>query len=313
MELRLVQRVDQQLTVGMSVKLWPSLFKRAFFFLSISWALLESQNTAFCAINKDFSVDEACQITVLDADSFQAIPLVKIVTKAGILEAISPEVFKVDCAYQDSVYILAPGYQDSLMLFSPKPDTILLKKNEFTLSEVLIEGTSSGKTFILGSKNRQSDYSFGFGEFSKVGGDIATVYNNPAHKKLRVVEGRIFILLNNTLTPKDSCLDITISFYENNKNKQGKVLAENVQIQNRRKKRGWYKLIFENDFVIPKSGFIAVIEKNTHEKIELSFGANAYDSESGINTYFRKSGNEWYKVPSNSEKNYGIKFYFRVK
>lgn len=251
---------------------------------------------------------------VADNESHLLINDCKVYNRLGELQRNSLGQFAFECQTDDSLLIVASGYEFKVINCDDKKDTVFLLYNEISLEEVTITGTNKKvKYFYLGSRKKKIDFSTSYGfDFFK-NQKMITFFPNTSGKQLKIIEGYIFLTKKDTIQP-----NLLITFYENNNGQLGPELAKGVTVFDQNKKRAWFQLNLNNQKVkIPSNGFYIKIESYTEVPNTLFLGLNEYKEELNIKSYTIVN-NVWYELPltndSNEErKHFGVKFYFKVK
>lgn len=251
-----------------------------------------------------------CGIYVFDRENNTALHNAIVITKIGKCSANLNAFFKIDCEYTDSVYFECSGYEPIWIIYNLQKDTVFMQKNSILLEKIEVSAKTNSKIYILGKKNRKVDSGYGFRY--KTGLKLISIYRNPQKKTTKLIEGYIFLS-----EKKDSAPNIKVSFYNVSEGKLGAVICENIRVENSRKNRGWYKLDFsQNDrIVIPKEGFIIVVEQLEYSDNLCTIGLLEYDQTNAVDTFLIQPSGLWEKftILNKTNKHYGIKLYLKVK
>lgn len=262
-----------------------------------------------------FSQDTNQEVFIVaDFESHQLISDCKVYSKNGEIQKNSLGQFKYDCSSNDSLLIVASGYEYQVVSCIEKKDTFFLKFNQIDLEEVTISGVKKDtKQFYLGSRKKKIDvwsaYGFDFFRNQK----LITFFPNGSGKQLRLLEGYIFLDKKDTIQP-----NLLITFYVNNNGQLGEKIAKNITVYDQNKKRTWFQLNLNNQKIkIPSNGFYISIENYNETPNTLFIGLNEFKEELNIKSY-TVVNNIWYELPLSDDppeerKHFGVKFYFRVK
>lgn len=256
----------------------------------------------------------ACNFVVADSDNHQTITECSIYSRNGELNRDSDGKFTMNCNLNDSLLVIASGYEHQFIKCNRICDTVFLKTNQIELEEVTVSGQKKKtKSFYFGSRKKKLDAktAYGFDIFNKQ--KLITIFPNNTGKSLRVEEGYIFLEKIDTIQP-----NLLITFYENKNGQLGSEIAKGITVHDQDKKRTWFQLNLNDQKIkIPENGIIITIENYNLKPNTLYLGMNEYNDSLMIKTY-TVVDNVWYELPltndSNEErKHFGVKFYFKVK
>lgn len=220
--------------------------------------------------------------------------------------------FKIPCNFNDSILIHASGYEDSLLVFKQGTDTIFLLENSLELEPITVIGQSKRtKYYQIGKKNKKIDHAFGFWGINKnrnelpIDFQLVSIFPNSNGNRMKVEEGYIY------LENKDSLSNVSLTFYKNDNGKFGDLIADKILTENIKKSKGWCRLILKDKIILPKEGYIVVVQKIDLLNQNTFVGLIEYKKEMGIKSFVYLNN---LPVPTlHNFENMGVKLYFKVR
>lgn len=270
-------------------------------------------------LNSFFSFTQTqikCSFVIVDKDSRKEITECHIYSRTSELKRDSKGGFVMDCNPDDSLLIIASGYEYQFTQCNNSCDTVFLQTNQIELEEVTISGEKKkSKSFYFGSRKQKLDSktAYGFDVFRNQ--KMITIFPNNSMKSLTIEEAYVFIEKIDTVKP-----NLLIAFSENDNGQLGTEIANSITVYDQNKKSGWFRLNLNNRKIkIPENGMMITIENYNLKPNILYLGMNEYKENLNIKT-FTIVNNSWYELPLTSggsegeeRKHYGVKFYFKVK